>query len=195
MDRSQASVLGVLADLSPSAQQHSSALTVPLDWFRWLPASGVSLFQRYGANGWLGDRLAAGARLPSLTMNPAGQVPVSVPLERHVGERLAAIDRIRSSEQRSLRAGWLFVAGRQPIGGGRMQRVFSPLLSVPVRIALPPLLGNAAVTAAGDVSISELVTDPVRRHDLEAAYELGGGALDAVDTAEIPPGCWAGSTA
>lgn len=186
VDRSQASVLGVLADLSPSAQQRSSALTVPLDWFRWLPASGVSLFQRDGA-GWRGDHLAATARLPSLTMNPAAQAPPAVPLDRRTGERLAAIDRIRSREQRSLRAGWLFVAGRRPLGDGRLQRVFSPLLSVPVRIVLPPVIGKAVVTAAGDVAVNELVTDPGRRHELEATYELGGGALDGLNAAEIPP--------
>jgi len=167
--RSKASaVLGVLADLSPSAQQHSSALVVPLDWFSWVPALGVRLFQ------------------PPLDLQrPEAQLTGSVGIDRRVGERLAAIDRIRPGQQRSLRAGWLFVAGRRAAADGRMQRVFTPLLSVPVRIVLP-LLGDAHVLSAGDVQASELVTDPIGRHALEAGYELGGGALEAVPQPVIP---------
>lgn len=168
------SVLGVLADLSPSAQARSSGLTVPLDWFRWLPATGVRLFR---------------PPTPSLGKRPALEGAASnspVAVDRRFGERLAAIDRIRPGEQRSLRAGWLFVAGRRSLGDGRMQRVLHPLLSVPVRIVLPSLIGHAVVQAAGDVSVTELVTDRGRRHKLEATYEIGGGALDDVQTAEIP---------
>ena len=164
-------VFGVLADLSPSAQQRSASLTIPLPWFRWLPARGVRLF------------------LPTPSLAGAGRASpeIGVRLDRHIGEELAAVDRIRPGDQHSLRAGWLFVAGRRPLADGRMQRVFHPLLSVPVRIVLPPLLGSAAVWPAGDVSVTELVTDPDRRHQLEATYEHGGGALDDVSTAEIDP--------
>ena len=165
-----ASVLGVLADLSPSAQQRAAGLAIPLDWFRWLPVSGVALFQPAFADG---GRIA--------------MTPQVVTMDRGEGERLAAIDRIRP-EQRSLRVGWLFVAGRRPVGGGRSQRVFHPLLSVPVRIVLPPLLGQAQVVPAGDVSVTDLVTDQALRRRLEAGCELGGGALDAIDDVTIPPG-------
>lgn len=160
------SVLGVLADLSPSAQASSSALAVPTDWFRWVPASGVNLF------------------LPSAVAEVQSAPTVSV--DRRLGERLAAIDRVRPGDKRSLRAGWLFVAGRRPLGDGRMQRVLHPLLTVPVRIMIPPLLGDAVVRPAGDVSLTELVTDRARRQELEETYELGGGALDEVHGVEIP---------
>jgi hypothetical protein len=167
--RSQASsVLGVLADLSPSAQQRSAALTVPLDWFRWLPLQAVRLFA-----------------VPSY--GDPDPVPPTVTIDRDEGERLAAIDRLRP-EQRSLRAGWLFVAGRQPLGDGRMQRVFHPLVTVPVRIDLPAKRGRAVVWPAGDASVTELVTDTARRHELEAGYELGGGALRDVASPEMPEG-------
>lgn len=167
------SVLDVLADVSPSAQARSSALTVPLDWFRWLPAMGVRLFP-----------VSSTSRAENLAFEQ--EIP-TVAVDRRSGERLAAIDRIRPGEKRSLRVGWLFVAGRRPLGGGRMQRVLHPLISVPVRIVLPPLLGDALVSAAGDVVVSELVADLDRRHELEATYELGGGALNGMTSAEIDP--------
>ncbi len=163
-------VLGVLADLSPSAQQRSSGLTIPLDWFRWLPANAVRLFP--SPTGLPLDR-------------PGAQVPIGVPVERSFGERLAAIDRIRPGQQRSLRVGWLFVAGRRPLGDGKLQRVFHPLLSVPVRVVLPPLAGKAQLWAAGDVEVTSLVSDPDRRHQLEAGYQVGGGALDEGQGTEI----------
>jgi len=162
-------VLEVLADLSPSARSRPSALAVPRDWFRWLPASGVRLFQ------------PAIGRYP----DPRTREARSVTIERATAERLAALDRVRPGEQHSLRAGWLFVAGRRPLDGRRTQRVLHPLLSVPVRIVFPLLFGEAYLTAAGDVAVSGLI-DPVRRHELEAGYEVGGGALDDVDEVEIP---------
>lgn len=164
------SVLDVLADLSPSAQQRSSGLTVPLDWFRWLPINGV--------------RLLLSRQGPAFD-RPGAQVPAGISIERSFGERLAAIDRIRPGEQRSLRVGWLFVAGRRPLGDGRMQRVFHPLVTVPVRVVVPPMLGSTGLHAAGDVEVTSLVTDPHRRHQLEASYEVGGGALDTVQRTEI----------
>lgn len=168
-------ILGVLADVSPSAQQRATGLTVPLDWFRWLPARGVALF-----------RPTPVALRRSLVIDQQGaDVTPRVRLDRGAGERLAAVDQVRPGARHSLRAGWLFVAGRRPVDG-RMQRVLHPLLSVPVRIVLPPLLGQAQVWAAGDVTLSELVRSE-RRHELEDGYEVGGGALDDVSTVQIPP--------
>lgn len=168
-------VLGLLADLSPSAQQRAAGLAVPTDWFRWLPASGVALF-----------RPTAPALRESLIIDRQGSdVTPRAFLDRGIGERLAAVDRIRPGAKHSLRAGWLFVAGRRPLGGGRMQRVLHPLVSVPVRIVVP-LMGRAQVWAAGDVLVSDLIADDLRRHDLEAGYELGGGALDDLAAVEIP---------
>ncbi len=37
-------MLAALADLSPAAEQRSSTLTIPTEWFRWLPAAAVRLF-------------------------------------------------------------------------------------------------------------------------------------------------------
>lgn len=37
-------VLDSLADLSPAAEQRLSTLTIPTEWFRWLPAQAVRLF-------------------------------------------------------------------------------------------------------------------------------------------------------
>jgi len=139
------SVLGVLADLSPSAQQRSSGLTVPLDWFRWLPINSIRLF--------LSPQDPAADR-------PGAQVPVGISIERRFGERLAAIDRIRPGQQRSLRVGWLFVAGRRPLGDGRMQRVFHPLLSVAYRSKWGDRRGELLLSLTEHV---EAATRPARR--------------------------------
>lgn len=162
-----AAVLGMLADLSPSAQARSAALMVPLDWFQWLPVRGVGLLRRPMSAGEVAE-------------------DTSVPVDRRFGERLASVDRIRPGEKRSLRVGWLFVAGRRPMADGRMQRVLHPLLSTPVRVSLPPLVGDALLRPAGDVALSELVADTELRHRLEAGYEVGGGSLDGVQTTAVP---------
>ena len=97
--RSQASsVLRVVADLSPSAQQRSAALTVPLDWFRWLPASAVSLF----------------TPAPGDVANTTAAAPVTI--HRDGGEQLSAIASVPSSA----RCG---PAGGSSPGGGRSRPV------------------------------------------------------------------------
>lgn len=106
-----------------------------------------------------------------------------VGLDRRLGERLAAVDQLRPA-QRSLRVGWLFVAGRTLDGDGRARRVFHPLVTVPVRV--DRLLGTNLVPA-GDVQVSELIADQAVREELEQGVELGGGAFDGMTTSEVAP--------
>ena len=155
-------VLHALADLSPAAEQRTPALAVPTEWFRWLPLSAVGLLQ------------------PPVVGND--RVP-TVGIDRRFAERLAAVDQIRPG-QRSLRMGWLFVAGRTSTGGGRSYRVFHPLVTIPVRVNR--MLGT--LVPAGDAEVSELVADRELRRELEAAVEFGGGALEGVNGVAIPPG-------
>lgn len=151
---SKAAILNVLADVSPSGQSRSSALTVPLDWFQWLPALSVRLFRQAQAR--QPEGLGTGRWGDEARARVVGSIEAPmVNLDRGLGERLAAIDAIRPGEQHSLRVGWLFVAGRRPLADGRMQRVLHPLVSVPVRVTIPPLLGHAVVQPAGDVELSD----------------------------------------
>jgi hypothetical protein len=173
-------VLRVLADLSPSGRERATRLSVPTEWFRWLPAHATRLF--------------APTLLPATTL---GQQPdvlswalagpnetLAVNVERRFGERLAAVDLLRP-EQRSLRAGWLFVAGRRTTPDGKVQRVLHPLVTVPVRVVRPPF-GAAQLLPAGDVEVTELVTDPGPRRQLEGDIQLGGGALGELTEPAIP---------
>ena len=88
-------VLNVMADLSPSpAQQPAAALTIHLEWFRWLPADAVRLFP---------PEKLLGLATPNEDLR-------AVAIDRRYGQRLEAIDLLRPGRS-SLRAGWLFVAG------------------------------------------------------------------------------------
>jgi AAA domain len=169
-------VLAALADLSPIGEQHSGALVIPTEWFRWLPLASLRLFLPHGQlEPDLVQRLQA-LNTPEMR---------AVRIDGAFGERLSAVDQLRAG-QRSLRAGWLFVAGHATGEDGRARRVFHPLVTVPVRVARPTPLGTARLLPAGDVELSELVTDDAVRHQLEANIEFGGGALDG-DEIEIPP--------
>jgi hypothetical protein len=88
-----------------------------------------------------------------------------VSIDRAFGERLAAVDQIRA-EQRSLRVGWLFVAGRTKTDDGRTRRVFHPLVTVPVRVQRLPAFGGTNLLPAGDAEVTELVKDHDQRHEL-----------------------------
>lgn len=159
-------VLGVMADLSPSpAQQPAAAHAIPLEWFRWLPAEAVRLFPP--------EKLLALATPPADVR--------AVDLDRRFGERLQAVDQLRPG-QRSLRAGWLFVAGGKDAGGGRRQRIFHPLVTIPVRVqgwGLPRLV------PAGDEELTPLITDTTTRQRLEGQMEFGGGALQGVSEVSV----------
>src|SRR4051794_21375747 len=127
-DQQAAEGLNVLADLSPSAQQDAGGLAVPTAWFHWMPINSVGLFVprvipaadrrpsgRFGGRAWPPVRDEAVLRTMATT-------PIAAVIDRHLGERLAAVDRIRPDHQ-SVRVGWLFVAGRRRMDDGRMQRV------------------------------------------------------------------------
>lgn len=169
-------VLHTLADLSPSAEQRATAHAVPLEWFRWLPADAVRLFSPETV------RVYPPSIFPAVL--PPGSDERSVPVDRQFGERLAAVDQLRPG-QRSLRAGWLFVAGSRVAAGGRRQRVFHPLVTVPVRVRRGVGWG-AALVSAGDAEVTSLVADGEARRELEAQIEFGGGALQGVHEVSIP---------
>ena len=159
-------MLRVLADLAPANETRQRGLTIPTDWFRWLPASAVSLF--------------------TLSLGAPPSAESVVDIDRTFGEQLASVDRIRP-QQHSLRLGWLFVAGTLRGDDGRRRRTFRPLVTMPVRVELPPLLGRATLRPVGDVSISNLIDDPAERQALEARMQFGGGALVAEGAPAIGP--------
>jgi hypothetical protein len=119
-------VLNALADLAPSAEPRSTSLVIPTEWFRWLPLAAVRLFLPAA------EPARPGPRTISVLAGAPDQGLREVPIDRRFGSRLAAVDQLRPT-QRSLRAGWLFVAGRVVAGDGRSRRVFHPLVTVPVR--------------------------------------------------------------
>lgn len=144
-------VLLALADLAPTSEhQRGPGLTVPLDWFRWLPAAAANILVTPDTFSW-------------------------ATVDRALGERLAAVDQIRP-EQASLRVGWLFVAGRTRTGSDRPVRVLHPLLTVPVRVRRGGLGEDPALVNAGDAELSPLVTDPEARERLEAGIDVGTGS-------------------
>lgn len=98
-------VLFTLADLAPSAEGRTASAAIPTEWFRWLPLEAVRLFVPPPGEG--GSRLQTIRRVPVAT----DQREIYVSIDRRLGERLAAVDQLRPA-QRSLRVGWLFVAGR-----------------------------------------------------------------------------------
>lgn len=164
------SVLEVLAELSPSGDSHESRLAAKLDWFRWLPMHAVSLFASAVNRGEV-----------SIIYPPE---MFAVEIDSYLGERLAAVDQLRFA-QRSLRVGWLFVAGRTKAAGGRSTRVFTPLVTVPVKV--DRLMFKTRLVPAGDVELSPLIEDVEKRERLEDSIEVGGGAFtDLGEVIEVP---------
>ena len=159
-----AAVLRALADLAPAgrAEPSGAELVVPTDPFSWLSPHSVFLFQPGHAPS--DEQNVVGATQRFLASHDAGGVFV----DRQLGDRLAKIDQVRS-EQRSLRLGWLFVAGQLRDGDGRMHKVFHPLVTVPVRVRRAPLYGTErAVIGAGDAELSPLIDEPEVRDRIEA---------------------------
>jgi hypothetical protein len=94
-------------------------------------------------------------------------------------DRLAAIGALHK-EERPLRRGWGFLAGRVEVDG-KARKVRVPLLSQPVRLERG--LGGYRVVAAGDVEITPLIEDRELAASFEAAPGLAGpGWLDAIGT-------------
>lgn len=158
-----AAILRALADLTPSSEAAARGLTIPLEWFRWLPLRDLELF------------------VPRVVDRPV--VPIDVPpspaqpvvIARSFGDKLAAVDALRPT-QRSLRVGFAFVAGRRQLPNGTTQGVFTPLVSVPVRVG-PASMSTRLVLRAGDTEVTDLITDAEARRRLELSGAFGGGAL------------------
>ena len=161
--------IDVLADLSQPSAKPRPSLSIPLERFRWVPPC-EELF----APGALATSTAT--EVMERLMGLSGDVP-AVAIERGFAERLAAVDQVRAAT-RSVRVGWLFVAGSFT-EAGRVQQVFHPLVRIPVRVVRPPLTGGAYVVAAGDVELSPLISGDERTR-LEAGIEFDGGALQGV---------------
>ena len=173
--------LHVLADLSPSGEDRPAGLTIPTEWFRWLPVSSAWVLAPRART------LGGGAADMDPYVVPGVQprsAPRAIPIDRDFAARLAAVDQLRPTE-RSLRIGWLFLAGRirRPDGGYR--RVFHPLVTRPVRVGFRATQGDAALLCVGDPEVTDLVKDPERRAELDQQVEWGGGAFDATHTPEI----------
>src|SRR5687768_15748835 len=115
-------VLRALADLSPAAEAGTPSLTVPTEWFHWLPMYAVRLFWRLE------------------NMAESTPPPLPIPMDRDLADRLWAVDEVRP-EERNLRLGFLFLAGRTKDAEGKARRVLRPLVTMPVRVQR----GNALV--------------------------------------------------
>ena len=160
-------VLRVISKLSPSVQQSGKGDTIPLDWFRWLPAKASSLIQ---------PRIFPQESAAEILKEP-------VIIDRKLGAELAAVHQVRGGS--SLRLGWLFVAGRMKVGG-ETRRVFQPLVTVPIKIDRAVGSLHAYINAIGDPRITELITDRITRDRLENEIAIGGGALVSINDVEIP---------
>ncbi|HEV7965155.1 MAG TPA: hypothetical protein VGP57_21605, partial [Actinoplanes sp.] len=91
-------------------------------------------------------------------------------------DRLAALDALHR-EERILRRGWGFIAGRTELGGAQ-RKVRVPLLSQPVR--LDRGLAGYRIIPAGDIEITPLLEDRELAAAMEAAPGLATpGWLDA----------------
>ena len=108
-------------------------------------------------------------------------------VDKAFGERLAAVDQVRS-EQRALRIGWLFVTGQITGEDGKRRRVFHPLVTMPVRVHRAPMAGpERAFIGAGDAELSPLIADREVRRRLEQQVEFGRGVFDRDVKAALDP--------
>ncbi len=169
MHQARATILA-LADLTPSAERADEALSIPLEWFRWLDRG---LWDMLGSPTPLAPSVSFwnGQLLDSTRQ----QTPVyGVPLERQYADRLVAIQQLRSGS-RPLRVGWLFVAGTAeiitPTGARVRRRIFHPLVTRPVAVS------RNALVPSGDIEVTRFVTDVESLRSFEQGVEYGGGAI------------------
>ncbi len=160
----------MLADLVPTQQERrTQSATVPTEWFTWLPLRCVDL---------LGTDRPPVEQLtlqPQRTATRLEALQPTVPIDRELADRLAALDQVRPDVD-VLRLGWLWVAGTTA-GPDGPQPVLHPLVTTTVRArrGLP-----ASLVRIGDVELSPLIDDP----DIGLAHiPLGGGAFDALGPA------------
>ena len=161
-------VLRALADLSPSSEAKGTSLVVPTEWFHWLPVYAVRLF-------W---------RLEQMTERTPPPLPI--PLDRRLADELWAVDEIRP-EERNLRLGFLFLAGRTTDAEGKARRILRPLVTMPVRVQRASALTGAKLVAAGDAEVTDLISDRAVANRFEADLHFGGGAFDTLDDVAVPP--------
>jgi hypothetical protein len=127
-----------------------------------------------------GDRLldvTRGGR-PLLWLTDADRTP-----RRRETHRLAALDALHRDE-RILRRGWGFVAGRTTVDD-TVRTVRLPLISQPVRLerGLTGGLAGYRIVAAGDVELTPLVADRALAAAMEAAPGVAApGWLTATGT-------------
>jgi len=194
VDVARAALLA-LADLSPKPAQRGESLAVPLDWFRWLDG-GLTIFDEpmqdagngplevigRDVRGYRARRQFGGDFAPLLNaVGAADAIQPTIQIDRSYGERLAAIQQVRSIAP--LRVGWLFVAGTTELadaqGNVRRRRVFHPLVSRRVWVdRFGSKLSRAVnVVAAGDAELSPLIPSETARRELPEGPQYGGGAL------------------
>ncbi|MFC3742466.1 AAA domain-containing protein [Paractinoplanes deccanensis] len=112
--------------------------------------------------------------LPFVWLDSAQKAPRKAEVNR-----LAALGALHK-EERPLRVGWGFLAGRAEIDG-RRTKIRVPLLSQPVQLVRG--LTGYTVAPAGDLEITPLIADRELAAALEAAPGVGGpGWLEAIGT-------------
>jgi len=97
LDTRVAAVINVLADLCPSSRLQARSLVVPTEWFRWRPIQDVALFKPPYLT------MSRPSVIAAMELDRLGGPGGVVQVDRDYGERLAAIDRLRT-DHRPLRA-------------------------------------------------------------------------------------------
>ena len=165
-------VLVALADLSPTREQSAGGLVVPTDWFRWLSARSVRIFDNPQ---WMQQAAA----------HEVTYMPYAADVDRRFAEQLAAVDRLRG-EGTTLEVGWLWVAGRLPAVDGKRRRVLRPLVTMRVKVH-HELGGPTVLRPIGDVRVTPLIEDPATQARLERGVVTGQRALSRISSPVIPP--------
>ncbi len=178
-ERRALAALHALADLTPTGERRDEAYIVPLEWFRWLD-SGLSLFERDA----LPDPGVKGPSLRDVWIRSAEDPPISLAIDRRLGEQLAAVQQVRAGRH-AVRVGWLWVAGTAAIanskGAPTRRRVFLPLVSRTVRVVETPGRLGYQLMPYGDPELTDLIADREVAQRLEEHIELGGGAFTRLD--------------
>ncbi|MFN8041127.1 MAG: AAA domain-containing protein [Acidimicrobiales bacterium] len=178
-----AEVLETLADLAPHGTDRAADVSIPIDWFQWLPLGAATKLLTFSS--WVvpgpaadSDHVPGGGQLAQVVsevvLGDRAEAP-SVPIDGALGDQLAAVDLVRP-EQRPLRIGWLFLAGHALVDG-RRRKVLVPLVTVPVRVKRGLRKGAAQLVPAGDAELTSLVPAGTDRRRLEGNLAFGGGAL------------------
>lgn len=142
-------VLSVLADAAEATSRLTEGSRLPAE-LDWLPLHDADLLGSDAT-----DHRWVGSSLPRTRL-----------------QRLRAIDAVRPGI-RSLRIGWLWVAGTTGEGEDR-RRVFEPLVVAEVEV------GPLGLLLVEEPRLTTLITDPHEQLRLESSIEWGGGAFNGV---------------